>query len=60
MERLICNAIIGKNPHKERIMTVDVLANFIAPLTEFSTREIEFMTYQVNTDGLKLYTIEIV
>ena len=41
-------------------MTVDVLANFIAPLTEFSTREIEFTTYQVNTDGLKLYTIEIV
>ena len=46
-ERLICHAIIGKNPHKERIMTVDVSANFIAPLTELSTREISFTTYQV-------------
>ena len=47
-ERLICHAIIGKNAHKERIMTVDVTANFIAPLTQFSTRELTFTTYQVS------------
>ena len=47
VERLICHAIIGKNPHKERIMRVDVTANFIAPLTKFSTREISFTSYQV-------------
>ena len=46
-ERLVCHAIIGKNPHKERIMTVDILANFISPLTQFSTREISFTVYQV-------------
>ena len=48
-ERLVCHAIIGKNAHKERIMTVDVTANFIAPLTQFNTREISFTTYQVYT-----------
>ena len=47
-ERLVCHAIIGKNAHKERIMTVDILANFIAPLTQFSTREISFTSHQVS------------
>ena len=47
-ERLICHAIIGKNPHKERIMTVDITAKFIAPLLEFSSQELVFTTYQVN------------
>ena len=48
-ERLICHAIIGKNAHKERIMTVDVLANFISPLTQFSSREISFTSHQVHS-----------
>ena len=46
-ERMICHAIIGKNPLKERIMTVDVTAKFIAPLLEFSSKKLPFSLYQV-------------
>lgn len=46
-ERMICHAIIGKNPLKERIMTVDVTATFIAPLLEFSSKKLLFSLYQV-------------
>ncbi len=46
-ERLICHAIIGKNPLKERIMTVDVRATFVAPLLEFSTQQLFFKLQQV-------------
>ena len=46
-ERLLCHAIIGRNPHKERIMVVDVSARFIAPLLEFSTQEMCFTIQQV-------------
>jgi hypothetical protein len=46
-ERMICHAIIGKNPLKERIMTVDVMATFIAPLLEFSSKKLLFSLYQV-------------
>ena len=46
-ERMICHAIIGKNPLKERIMTVDVTAKFIAPLLEFSSRKLLFSLFQV-------------
>ena len=46
-ERMICHAIIGRNPHKERIMTVDISARFIAPLLEFSSQELLFQLYQV-------------
>lgn len=46
-ERMICHAIIGKNPLKERIMTVDVTAKFIAPLLEFSSKKLLFSLYQV-------------
>ena len=46
-ERLLCHAIIGRNPHKERIMVVDVSARFIAPLLEFSTQEMRFTIQQV-------------
>ena len=53
MERLICHSIIGKNPLKERIMTVDVTAEFIAPLTKFSSREIYFRSYQVHVRAIE-------
>ena len=46
-ERMICHAIIGKNPLKERIMTVDVTATFISPLLEFSSKKLLFSLYQV-------------
>ena len=46
-ERLTCHSVIGRNPHKERIMTVDVSAHFIAPLLKFSHRELKFITEQV-------------
>uniref|UniRef100_A0A1X7TBB6 MSP domain-containing protein n=1 Tax=Amphimedon queenslandica TaxID=400682 RepID=A0A1X7TBB6_AMPQE len=45
-ERLLCHAIIGRNPHKERIMTVDIVCLFIAPLLEFSTKEVTFRMEQ--------------
>lgn len=51
-ERLICHAVIGRNPHKERIMTVDVTAEFIAPLLEFSKPELVFKTHQVSRQCL--------
>ena len=47
-ERMICHAIIGKNPLKERIMTVDVTAAFIAPLLEFSSKKLLYSLYQVH------------
>ena len=47
-ERLLCHAIIGRNPHKERIMTVDIVCLFIAPLLEFSTKEVTFRMEQVH------------
>jgi len=46
-ERLLCHAIIGRNPHKERIMSVDVSARFIAPLLMFSAQEMLFSVQQV-------------
>ena len=46
-ERLLCHSIIGRNPHKERIMSVDVSARFIAPLLMFSAQEILFSVQQV-------------
>lgn len=46
-ERLLCHAIIGRNPHKERIMSVDVSARFIAPLLVFSAQEMLFSVQQV-------------
>nr|XP_056718300.1 hydrocephalus-inducing protein homolog [Euleptes europaea] len=41
-ERLLCHAIIGKQSGKERIMTVDVTCEFIAPVLQISSSEITF------------------
>ncbi len=49
---MICYAIIGKNPFKERIMTVDIKASFISPLLDFSTQQVKFSVHQ--TPGSKL------
>ena len=52
---MICHAIIGKNPLKERIMTVDVTAKFIAPLLEFSSKKLLFSLLQVSTCTSYMY-----
>ena len=46
-ERMFCHAIIGTSTGKERIMKVDVSAEFISPLLSFSQREINFCVMKV-------------
>ena len=46
-ERMICHAIIGNSTGKEKIMKVDVTADFINPLLEFSQREVNFCVMKV-------------
>ena len=46
-ERMICHAIIGSSTGKEKIMKVDVMADFIDPLLEFSQREVNFCVMKV-------------
>ena len=58
-ERMICHAIIGKNPLKERIMTVDVMAKFIAPLLEFSSKKLHFSLFQVCTLYMYMYILVV-
>ncbi|XP_039618305.1 hydrocephalus-inducing protein-like [Polypterus senegalus] len=41
-ERLICKAVLGKQTKKERIMTVDVSCQFIAPVLEVSEKHLSF------------------
>ncbi|XP_075045519.1 hydrocephalus-inducing protein homolog [Mixophyes fleayi] len=41
-ERLLGQAIIGKQSGKETIMTVDVICEFIAPVLDLSTRNLHF------------------
>lgn len=41
-ERMLCHAIIGRQGGKELIMRVDVSADFISPLLEFSTKSVYF------------------
>lgn len=45
-ERMICYAIIGKNPLKERIMSVDITATFIRPVLLFTAQEVAFSVHQ--------------
>ncbi|XP_059569698.1 hydrocephalus-inducing protein homolog [Alligator mississippiensis] len=51
-ERLICHAIIGKQSGKERIMTVDVACEFIAPVLHLSSKEITFRVEKHPSDVL--------
>ncbi|XP_069073573.1 hydrocephalus-inducing protein homolog [Pleurodeles waltl] len=41
-EKLICHAIIGKQSGKERIMSVDVTCEFIAPIIHLSAKQLNF------------------
>ncbi|XP_019628796.1 PREDICTED: hydrocephalus-inducing protein homolog [Branchiostoma belcheri] len=41
-ERMLCHAIIGQTSGKEHIMTMDINVEFIAPLLDLSTRNINF------------------
>lgn len=44
---MICHAIIGSSTGKEKIMKVDITADFINPLLEFSEREVNFCVMKV-------------
>ena len=44
---MFCHAIIGTSTGKERIMKVDVSAEFISPLLSFSLRDINFCVMKV-------------
>ena len=46
-ERMLCHAIIGRQGGKEQIMKVDVTADFISPLLEFSTKAMYFRVDKV-------------
>lgn len=45
---MFCHAIIGTSTGKERIMKVDISAEFISPLLSFSQREIKFCVMKVS------------
>lgn len=45
---MFCHAIIGTSTGKERIMRVDITAEFISPLLSFSQREINFCVMKVS------------
>ena len=46
-ERLFCQAVIGNNTFKDNIMNIEVVANFIQPLLDFSERSISFTIVKV-------------
>lgn len=52
-ERMLCHAIIGRQGGKELIMRVDVSADFISPLLEFSTKSVYFRFDKVRFRGDK-------
>lgn len=45
---MICHAIIGTSTGKEKIMKVDIMADFISPLLDFSQREVHFCVMKVS------------
>ena len=49
-EHLLCHSIIGRNPLKELIMTVDMAATFINPLLEVSQRTLHFTAVLVSQE----------
>lgn len=48
---MLCHAIIGRQGGKELIMRVDVSADFISPLLEFSTKSVYFRFDKVRSRG---------
>ncbi|XP_043935458.1 hydrocephalus-inducing protein homolog [Protopterus annectens] len=51
-ERLLCHAIIGRQSGKEKIMTVDVTCEFIAPVLQLSTQQLTFSIKKLPSDVL--------
>ena len=47
-ENMICHSIIGNSIGKEVIMRVNVKAEFISPLLQFSERKINFCVLKVS------------
>ena len=61
-EHLLCHSIIGRNPLKELIMTVDMVATFINPLLEVSQRALHFtavLVCQERTMGTHTHSLLI-
>lgn len=56
---MTCHAIIGKNPLKERIMTVDIVAHFVSPLLEFAMEEVLFSINQPPGSKLVYHTQQL-
>ena len=54
-EHLLCHSIIGRNPLKELIMTVDMAATFISPLLEVSQRALHFTAVLVSQRNTHTY-----
>ncbi|KAJ8272065.1 hypothetical protein COCON_G00109240 [Conger conger] len=51
-ERLVCQAIVGQQCGKERIMAVDVRCHFVSPVLDLSPQELSF--YVEKVPGLSL------
>ena len=56
---MTCYAIIGKNPTKERIMSVDITAAFICPLLQFTAEEVVFEVHQMPGTMLVYHTQQL-
>ena len=54
---MICHAIIGSSTGKEKIMKVDVSAEFISPLLEFSQKEVSFAVLKVMRNDSASYSV---
>ncbi|XP_076848184.1 hydrocephalus-inducing protein homolog isoform X3 [Brachyhypopomus gauderio] len=46
-EKLVCHAIVGHQRGKDRIMTVDVTCQFIAPVLDISSQQLNFYVEKV-------------
>ncbi|XP_068693384.1 hydrocephalus-inducing protein homolog [Montipora foliosa] len=58
-ERMFCHSIIGTSTGKERIMKVDVSADFISPLLSFSQREVNFCVMKHPENTLEVETRQV-
>jgi len=58
-ERMFCHAIIGTSTGKERIMKVDVSAEFISPLLSFSQRDVNFCFMKYPESTLEVETKQV-
>jgi len=57
---MICQSIVGNNTGKEKIITVELQANFIQPLLEFSVKELSFTVIKVSKETgslVKFYSL---